>query len=100
MDPEAGVNAGYLILLGLGVPVLTFSALWFGRLRYQRHTGGQLTEAEVAAKIAARLEELRQQRQAQDEHLAGLIAHLLQSLGDAGSDLHAVQDAVERAVRQ
>jgi hypothetical protein len=62
MNPGAGVNAMYLILLGLGVPALTFSGLWFGRLRYQRHAGGQLTETEIAAGIASRQEELRQQR--------------------------------------
>ena len=90
----------YLILLGLGVPALTFSGLWFGRLRYQRHAGGQLTETEIAARIAARQEELRQQREARDEHLAGLIAHFLHSTADARSDLRTVRDAVERAVRR
>ena len=48
------MNAVYLILLGLGVPALTFTGLWFWRLRYQRHAGGQLTETEIAARIAAR----------------------------------------------
>jgi hypothetical protein len=100
MNPGAAVHAAYLILLGLGVPALTFSALWFWRLRHQRHAGGQLTETEIAARIADRLGELRQQREARDEHLAGLIAHFLQSAGDARSDLHAVRDAVERAVRR
>ena len=81
----------YLILLGLGVPALTFSGLWFGRLRYQRHADEQLTETEIAARIAARQEELRQQREARDERLAGLIARLLQSAVDARS----LQDAVD-----
>ena len=90
----------YLILLGLGVPALTFSGLWFGRLRYQRHAGGQPTETEIAARIAARQEELRQLREARDEHLAGLIAHFLQTTADAENDLHAVRDAVERATRR
>ena len=94
------MSAGYLILLGLGVPALTFSGLWFWRLRHQRHGGGQLTESEIAARIAARQEELRQQRQAQDERVAGLIAHLLQSAVDARSELQAIQDAVERATRR
>ena len=94
------MNAGYLILLGLGVPALTFSGLWFWRLRYQCRAGGRLTETEIAAKIAARQEELRQERRAQDERVAGLIAHLLQSAVDARSELHAIQDAVERAVRR
>lgn len=71
------MNAVYLILLGLGVPALTFSGLWFLRLRYQRHAGGQLTETEIAARIAARQKELMQEREARDEHVAGLIAHLL-----------------------
>ena len=94
------MNAGYLILLGLGVPALTFSGLWFWRLRHQRHAGEQLTETEIATKIAARQEELRQQRQARDEHLAGLIAHLLQSAADARRELHAIEDVVERAIRR
>ena len=94
------MSAGYLILLGLAVPALTFSGLWFWRLRHQRHAGGQLTETEIAARIAARQEELRQQRQAQDERVAGLIAHLLQSAVDARSELQAIQDAVERATRR
>jgi hypothetical protein len=94
------VSAGYLILLGLGVPALTFSGLWFWRLRHQRHAGGQLTETEIAARIAARQEELRQERQAREERLAGLIAHLLQSAVDARSELHAVRSAVERASRR
>jgi hypothetical protein len=94
------VSAGYLILLGLGVPALTFSGLWFWRLRYQRHAGGQLTETEMAAKIAARHEELRQERQAREEHLAGQIAHLLQTAVDTKRELHAIQDAVERAIRR
>jgi hypothetical protein len=94
------VNAAYLILMGLGVPALTFTGLWFWRLRYQRRAGGQLTETEIAARIAARQEELRQERQAQDEHLAGLIAHLMQSAVDARRELHAIQDAVERAIRR
>src|SRR5262245_38570815 len=100
MNPGVGVSAGYLILLGLSVPALTFSGLWFWRLRYQRRAGGQLTETERAAKIAARQEELRQERQARDEHLAGLIAHLLQSAVDAKRELHAIKDAVERATRR
>src|SRR5215471_7750938 len=95
MNPGVAVNAGYLILLGLGVPALTFSGLWFWRLRHQRHAGEQLTETEIATKIAARQEELRQQRQARDEHLAGLIAHLLQSAVDARSLQNAVQNAVD-----
>jgi hypothetical protein len=85
------VNALYLILLGLGVPALTFTGLWFWRLRYRRHAGGRLTETEIAARIAARQEELRREREARDEHLAGLIAHLLQSAVDARS----LQDAVD-----
>ena len=85
------MNAVYLILLGLGVPILTFSGLWFWRLRYQRQVGGPLTETEIAARIVARQEELRQERAARDEHLAGLIAHLLQSAVDARS----LQDAVD-----
>ena len=89
------MNAVYLILLGLGIPALTFSGLWFWRLRYQRHAGGQLTETEIAARIAARQEELRQQREARDEHLAGLIAHLLRSAVDARSLQNAVQNAVD-----
>ena len=100
MNPGVGVSAGYLILLGLGVPVSTFSGLWFWRLRHQRHATGQLTETEIATKIAARQEELRQERQARDEHLAGLVAHLLQSTVDAKRELHAIQDAVERAIRR
>ena len=94
------MNAVYLILLGLGVPALTFSGLWFWRLRHQRHAGGGLTETEIAARIATRQEELRQQRNARDEHLAGLITHFLQSAGDAKSELRAIQDAVERAMRR
>jgi hypothetical protein len=99
------VSAVYLILMGLGVPALTFTGLWFWRLRYQRRRGGQLTETEVAARIAARQEELRQEREARDEHLAGLIAHLLQSAVDArglqaavdaGSESHAARPAAER----
>ena len=89
------MNAVYLILLGLGVPALTFSGLWFWRLRHQRHVGGRLTETEIAARIATRQEELRQQREARDEHLAGLIAHLLQSAVDARSLQNAVQNAVD-----
>jgi len=85
------VNAIYLALMGLGVPALTFTGLWFWRLRYQRHAAGQLTEAEIAARIAARQEELRQERQARDEHAAGLIAHLLQSAVDA----RGLQNAVD-----
>ena len=85
MNPGVAVSAGYLILLGLGVPALTFSGLWFWRLRHQRHAGGRLTETEIAARIAARQEELRQQRETRDEQLAGLIAHLLQSAVDARS---------------
>ena len=103
------MNVVYLILLGLGVPALTFSGLWFWRLRHQRHAGGQLTETEIAARIAARQEELRQEREARDEHLAGLIAHLLQSAVDARnlhdavdarSESHAAQDSAERANRR
>ena len=90
----------YLFLVGLGVPVLTFSGLWFGRLRHQHHAGGQLTETEIAARIAARQEELQQLREARDEHLAGLIAHFLQSTADVKSDLHAARDAVERGLRR
>jgi hypothetical protein len=84
------VNAVLLILMALGVPALTFTGLWFWRLRYQRHAGGQLTETEIATRIAARQEELRQERQARDEHVAGLIAHLLQSAVDARSLQNAV----------
>ena len=87
------MNAAYLILMGLGVPALTFSGLWFWRLRYQRRAGGRLTETEIAAKIAARQEELRQEREVRDERLAGLIARLLQSAVDARS----LQDAVDAA---
>ena len=90
----------YLILLGLGVPALTFSGLWFWRLQYQRPGDGQFTATEIAARIAARQGELRQQREARDEHLAGLITHLLESAGSARNDLRAVQDAVERAIRR
>ena len=53
------MNALYPILIGLGVPALTFTGLWFWRLRYRRRAGGQLTETEIAAKIAARQQELR-----------------------------------------
>jgi hypothetical protein len=84
------VNAVWLILMALGVPALTFTGLWFWRLRYQRQAGGRLTETEIAARIAARQEELRQERQARDEHVAGLIAHLLQSAVDARSLQKAV----------
>jgi hypothetical protein len=103
------VNAVYLIVLGLGVPALTFSGLWFWRLRHQRHAGGRLTETEIAARIAARQEELRQEREARDEHLAGLIAHLLQSAvdarslqnaADARSESHAARYSAERPIRQ
>jgi hypothetical protein len=90
------VNAAYLILMGLGVPALTFTGLWFWRLRYQRRAGGQLAETERAARIAARQEELRQEREARDERLAGLIARLLQSAVDARS----LQDAVDAASEQ
>jgi hypothetical protein len=100
MNPGVGVSAGYLILLGLGVPALTFSGLWFWRLRHWRHAGGQPTETELAARIAARQEELRQERQARDEHVAGLIAHLLQSAADAKRELHTIQATVERAIRR
>ena len=85
------MNAAYLILMGLGVPALTFTGLWFWRLRYQRRAGRQLTETEIATRIAARQEELRQEREARDERLAGLIARLLQSAVDARS----LQDAVD-----
>jgi hypothetical protein len=104
------VNAVYLILMGLGVPALTFTGLWFWRLRYQRRAGGQLTETEIAARIAARQEELRQEREARDERLAGLIGHLLQNAVDAksllqnavdtSSEPHAAQDPAERANRR
>jgi hypothetical protein len=92
------VNAVYLILMALGVPALTFTGLWFWRLRHQRPAGERLTETEIAARIAARQEELRQERQARDEHVAGLIAHLLQSAVDARGlqnavDARAVPDA-------
>jgi hypothetical protein len=90
------MNALYPILIGLGLPALTFTGLWFWRLRYQRRAGGQFTETDIAAKIAARQEELRQEREARDERLAGLIARLLQSAVDARS----LQDAVERAIRR
>ena len=85
------MNAAYLILMGLGVPALTFTGLWFWRLRYQRRVAGQLTETEMATRIAARQEELRQEREARDERLAGLIARLLQRAVDARS----LQDAVD-----
>jgi len=109
------MNAVYLILLGLGVPALTFTALWFWRLRYQRPVGGQLTETEMAARIAARQEELRQEREERDEHLAGLIAHLLQNALDAhhlqnaldagsepeaGTEPDVARHSAERAIRQ
>lgn len=94
------MNAVYLILLGLGVPALTFTGLWFLRLRHQRHTSGHLTESEMAAMIAARQAELQQQRETRDEQLAALIAHLLQSTAGTKSDVHAIQDAVERALRR
>ena len=109
------MKVAYLILLGLGVPALTFSGLWFWRLRYHRHASGQLTETEIAARIAARQEELRQEREARDEHLAGLVAHLLQSAVDARnlqnaasslqnaldarSESHAARYSAERAFR-
>ena len=89
------MNAVYVILLGLGVPALTFSGLWFWRLRHRRHAAGQLTEAEIAARIAARQEELRQEREARDEQLAGLIAHLLQRAVDARSLQSAVDASSE-----
>lgn len=103
------MNAVYLILMGLGVPALTFTGLWFWRLRYQRHVGGQLAETEIAARIAARQEELRQEREAREEHLARLIAHLLQSAVDARSlqsavDARSESDAArysaKRAIRR
>ena len=94
------MNAAYLILIGLSVPALTFTGLWFWRLRHQRGGGGQLTETELAARIAARQEELGQEREARDERMAGLIAHLLQHAVDARSELHAVRSAVERASRR
>jgi len=94
------VNSVYLTLMGLGVPALTFTGLWFWRLRYRRHPGGQLTDTEIAARIAARQEELRQEREARDERLAGLIGHLLQNAVDAKSELHAVRSALERAIRR
>jgi hypothetical protein len=90
------MNALYPIFIGAGVPALTFTGLWFWRLRYRRRAGGQLTETDIAAKIAARQEELRREREARDERLAGLIARLLQSAVDARS----LQDAVERAIRR
>ena len=90
------MNALYPIFIGAGVPALTFTGLWFWRLRYRRRAAGQLTETDIAAKIAARQEELRQEREARDERLAGLIARLLQSAVDARS----LQDAVERAIRR
>ena len=100
----------YIILLGLSVPALTFTGLWFWRLRYQRHAAGQLTETDIAARIAARQEELRQEREARDERLAGLIGHLLQNAVDAksllqnavdtSSESHAAQDPAERANRR
>ncbi len=100
----------YVILMGLSVPALTFTGLWFWRLRYQRHAAGQLTETEIAARIAARQEELRQEREARDERLAGMIGHLLQNAVDArsllqnavgaSSESHAAQDSAERANRR
>jgi len=94
------VNAVFVILLGLGVPALTFTGLWFGRLRQQRHASGYLTESEMAARIAARQAELHEQREARDKRLAGLITHLLQSTAGTRSDAHAIRDAVERALRK
>jgi hypothetical protein len=99
-EPGVGVSAVYLILLGLGVPALTFNGLWFWRLRHQRHADGHLSESEMATRIAARQAELRQEREARDERLAALIAHLLQSTAGTRSDVHAIQDAVERALRK
>ncbi len=99
----------YVVLMGLCVPALTFTGLWFWRLRYQRHAGGPLAETEIAARIAARQEELRQEREARDEHLAGLIAHLLQSAVDARnlqnavearSESHAARYSAERPIRR
>ena len=100
----------YVILIGLGVPALTFAGLWFWRLRYQRHAGGQLTETEIAARIAVRQEELRREREVRDERLAGMIGHLLQNAVDARSLLqnvvdargesHAAQDSAEWANRR
>jgi hypothetical protein len=100
----------YVLLMGLGVPALTFTGLWFWRLRYQHHAGGQLTETEIAARIAVRQEELRQEREARDERLAGLIGHLLQNAVDARSLLqnavdarsesHTAQHSAERANRR
>jgi flagellar biosynthesis/type III secretory pathway protein FliH len=90
----------YLILLGLAVPALTFSGLWFWRLRHQRRGSGHLTESEMAAMIAARQAELQQQREARDEQLAGVVVRLLQSTAGTRSDVHAIQDAVERALRK
>jgi hypothetical protein len=103
------VNAVYPVLMGLGVPALTFTGLWLWRLRHQRRAGGQLTETEIAAKIAARQEELGQEREARDERLAGLIARLLQSAVDARSlqgaldatrEPDAAQSTAERATRR
>lgn len=101
------VNSVYLALMALGVPALTFTGLWFWRLRYQRRAGGQLTETEIAARIAARQYELRQEREARDERLAGLIGHLLQNAvdarsllqnaADAGTESHATQHSAPRA---
>ena len=91
------MNAAWLILIALGVPALTFTGLWFWRLRYQRYAGGRLSETEIAARIAARQEELRQERQARDEHVAGLIAHLLQRAVDARSLQNAVDARGESA---
>jgi hypothetical protein len=79
--------------MALSVPALTFAGLWFWRLRYQRRAGGQLTETEIAARIAARQDELRQEREARDERLAGLIGHLLQNAVDARSLLQNAADA-------
>lgn len=96
----AGVNAVYVILLGLAVPALTFTGLWFLRLRHQRYPSGHLTESEMAARIAARQAELQQQRETRDEQLAGLITRLLKSTAGTRSDSHAIRDAVERALRK
>jgi hypothetical protein len=103
------MSSVHVILMGLSVPALTFTGLWFWRLRYQRHARGQLTETEIAARIGARQEELRQEREARDERLAGMIGHLLQSAVDARnlhdavdarSESHAAQDSAERANRR
>jgi stage II sporulation SpoE-like protein/GAF domain-containing protein len=64
----AGLSVAYSVIVGLGVPAMTFIGLWLWRLRYQsRHaaeSGSFLAEAqlaELAAGISTREERLRNQ---------------------------------------